>query len=162
IHSADNLLSLPGASGNRAWTRPRPERRASTNYSRRRLNVATVWFCLVAFMLIAYVLLDGFDLGAGIVHLLVARTNDERRNVIRGVPLREDHYFFESLWTNFQPGPDAGVLDWYTVLAGIVALVALTMHGANYLAVKTEGDLALRSRKTTRILWPLLALLTIV
>lgn len=216
--------------------------------------MATVWFCLVAFMLIAYVLLDGFDLGAGIVHFFVARTNDERRmvlraigpvwdgnevwllagggtlffafpllyassfsgfylplnmvlwllilrgigiefrmhvdnevwrdffdglfslgslllaiffgaalgNVIRGVPLRDDHYFFESLWTNFQPGPDAGVLDWYTVLAGVVALVALTMHGANYLAVKTEGDLALRSRKTTRILWPLLALLTIV
>ena len=29
----------------------------------------TLWFCLVAFMLAGYVVLDGFDLGAGIVHL---------------------------------------------------------------------------------------------
>ena len=47
--------------------------------------MATVWFCLVAFMLIAYVLLDGFDLGAGIVHFFVARTNDERRMVLRAI-----------------------------------------------------------------------------
>ena len=35
----------------------------------------TLWFCLVAFMIAMYVLLDGFDLGAGIVHLGVARTD---------------------------------------------------------------------------------------
>ena len=34
-----------------------------------------LWFCLVAVMLAVYVVLDGFDLGAGIVHLLVARTD---------------------------------------------------------------------------------------
>ena len=28
----------------------------------------TVWFILVAFMLTAYVVLDGFDLGAGIIN----------------------------------------------------------------------------------------------
>src|SRR5947208_8849794 len=43
----------------------------------------TVWFILVAFMLTAYVVLDGFDLGAGVVHLFVARTNEERRMVLR-------------------------------------------------------------------------------
>jgi cytochrome d ubiquinol oxidase subunit II len=42
----------------------------------------TLWFCLVAVMVAMYVLLDGFDLGAGAVHFLVARTNDERRQVI--------------------------------------------------------------------------------
>jgi cytochrome bd ubiquinol oxidase subunit II len=216
--------------------------------------VQTVWFVLVAFMLVAYVVLDGFDLGAGILHLFVARTNQERRmvlraigpvwdgnevwllagggtlffafplvyassfsgfylplnmvlwllilrgigiefrmhidnsvwrdffdglfsigslllavffgaalgNVVRGVPLNADHYFFEPLWTNFQPGANAGVLDWYTVLTGVVALVALTIHGANYLAVKTDGDLGQRSRRTSRTLWPLLAGLTVV
>ncbi len=39
----------------------------------------TLWFCLVAVMIAIYVLLDGFDLGAGIVHLGVARNDAERR-----------------------------------------------------------------------------------
>ena len=213
----------------------------------------TVWFLLVAFMLATYVVLDGFDLGAGIAHLFVARTNEERRmvlraigpvwdgnevwllagggtlffafpllyassfsgfylplnmvlwllilrgigiefrmhldngiwrdffdglfsigslllaiffgaalgNVIRGVPLNADHYFFEPLWTDFLPGANAGVLDWYTVLAGALALIALTIHGTNYLAVKTEGELCRRCQATARNLWPLLAVLTV-
>src|SRR5438874_11628834 len=45
----------------------------------------TVWFALVAFMLTAYVVLDGFDLGAGAVHLFIARTDDERRTVLRSI-----------------------------------------------------------------------------
>lgn len=39
----------------------------------------TVWFCLVAIMLAVYVLLDSFDLGAGAIHLLAAKTDEERR-----------------------------------------------------------------------------------
>ena len=216
--------------------------------------MATLWFLLIAFMLVAYVILDGFDLGAGIIHLFVARTNEERRvvlraigpvwdgnevwliagggtlffafpllyassfsgfylplnmvlwllvlrgigiefrmhidngvwrdffdgvfsisslllaiffgaalgNVTRGVPLNQNHYFFEPLWTDFMPSSNAGVLDWYTVLTGVVALVALTIHGANYLAVKTNADLGRRSHAAARGLWPLLALLTVV
>ena len=34
--------------------------------------MSAIWFCLVALMLAAYVLLDGFDLGVGILHLGVA------------------------------------------------------------------------------------------
>lgn len=45
----------------------------------------TLWFCLVALMLAVYVVLDGFDLGAGIVHLLVARTDSERRSVLGSI-----------------------------------------------------------------------------
>ena len=44
-----------------------------------------VWFVLVAVMIIAYVVLDGFDLGAGVLHLLVARTEEERVTVIRTI-----------------------------------------------------------------------------
>src|SRR5213593_1856816 len=36
-------------------------------------------------MIAVYVVLDGFDLGAGIVHLLVARTDGERRLVLRSI-----------------------------------------------------------------------------
>src|SRR5579872_1824969 len=164
----------------------------------------TIWFALVALMLTGYVVLDGFDLGAGALHLVAARTDAERRtvlaaigpvwdgnevwllaaggtlfyafpllyassfsgfylalnillwllvgralgielrhhlenrvwaaffdgafslssillivffgaalgNVMRGVPLGADHYFFAPLWTDFRPGPNPGILDW--------------------------------------------------
>lgn len=45
----------------------------------------TLWFCLIALMIAAYVVFDGFDLGAGIVHLFVARTDDERREVLASI-----------------------------------------------------------------------------
>jgi len=32
-------------------------------------------------------------------------------NVIRGVPLAPDGYFFEPLWTNWKIGPHPGILD---------------------------------------------------
>jgi cytochrome d ubiquinol oxidase subunit II len=214
----------------------------------------TIWFCLVAVMLAMYVVLDGFDLGAGIVHLIVARTDVERRlvlrsigpvwdgnevwllagggtlyfafpalyassfsgfylplmmvlwllilrgtsvefrnhvsgeiwaafwdgafalasvllavfygaalgNVVRGVPLDAQGRFFESLWTSFRPGPNAGVLDWYTILIGVAALAALTLHGALWIAHKTESQLQARARTLAAVVWWLVAILTVV
>ena len=55
-----------------------------------------------------------------------------------------------------------GILDWFTVLSGVVALVALTVHGANYLAVKTEGEMNARSRKLVGVGWYALVALTIL
>jgi cytochrome d ubiquinol oxidase subunit II len=213
----------------------------------------TIWFILVAFMITAYVVLDGFDLGAGILHLFIAGDDRERRlilrsigpvwdgnevwliagggtlyfafpvlyassfsgfylpltivlwllvlraigiefrmhldspvwrgffdglfavastllaifygaalgNVIRGVPLEPDHYFFAPLWTNWRVGPEPGILDWYTVIAALLALVALTTHGALYVAMKTEGELASRARQAALRLWPVLLALTV-
>ena len=37
----------------------------------------TVWFAIVSAMLATYVVLDGFDFGAGVVHRFVARTDEE-------------------------------------------------------------------------------------
>ena len=214
--------------------------------------MATVWFIIVAVMITAYVVLDGFDLGAGIIYLFVANNSAERRsvlraigpvwdgnevwllaaggtlyfafpqlyasgfsgfylplmivlwllmlravgiefrthmenpvwqgffdfifwissallaiffgaalgNVIRGVPLGADGYFFEPLWTNFKIGPQPGILDWYTVMAGIVALVTLTAHGALYVAIKTEGQVNRRARRIALITWPVQFFLT--
>ena len=206
----------------------------------------TLWFILVAFMLTMYVLLDGFDLGAGIIHLIVARTDTERRlvlraigpvwdgnevwliaaggtlfftfpllyassfsgfylpliivlwllmgrgiaielrsrlpngiwasfwdgvfflgsvllaiffgaalgNVIRGVALNSQGYFFEALWTDFNPfSKNPGIMDWYTILTGVLAFAALLTHGANYIAVKTEGIVNERARRISRLGW---------
>lgn len=43
--------------------------------------MATVWFCFLALMITVYVVLDGFDLGVGVLHLFVARTEEEREHV---------------------------------------------------------------------------------
>src|SRR5467141_3702627 len=47
--------------------------------------MGTIWFWLVAIMIAIYVLLDGFDLGAGAIHLLVAKTDEERRQVLASI-----------------------------------------------------------------------------
>jgi cytochrome d ubiquinol oxidase subunit II len=44
-----------------------------------------IWYGVVAFMLIAYVVLDGRNFGAGMLHRYVARTAEERRQVIAAI-----------------------------------------------------------------------------
>ena len=215
----------------------------------------TIWFIFVALMVTMYVVLDGFDLGAGAVHLFVARNDRERRtiiraigpvwdgnevwliaaggtlffafptlyasgfsgfylpliivlwllmirglsielrghindpmwasfwdaaffvgssllavfygaalgNVVRGVPLDESGYFFQPLWTDFSPfSSTPGILDWYTVLIGLLALSTLIVHGSNFIAVKTEDDLNARSRRIARGFSFATVLLTVV
>ena len=213
-----------------------------------------IWFWLVAVMIVGYVVLDGFDLGVGVLHLFLVRNEAERQatlrsigpvwdgnevwllagggtlyfafpllyasafsgfylplmivlwllvlrgvslelrnhldmgvwtglldgifglasalltiffgaalaNVLRGVPLQADGYFFLPLWTNWQPGANPGILDWYTVIGGLVALVALTLHGALWLTIKVSGELELRARKIVTPLWLGLVVLTVV
>ena len=48
-------------------------------------DLSTVWFVLLLFLFGGYALLDGFDLGAGTVHLYVARTDEERRHVLNSI-----------------------------------------------------------------------------
>jgi len=213
-----------------------------------------IWFWLVAVMIVGYVVLDGFDLGVGILHLFLPRTEAEKRaclhsigpvwdgnevwllagggtlfspfpllydsafsafylpliivlwllvlrgvalelrnhidvgvwlslldgvfglasallaifygaalaNVLRGVPLQADGYFFLPLWTNFQPGVHPGILDWYTVIGGLVALVALTLHGALWLSIKVSAELQSRACRLINPLLLGLILLTVV
>jgi len=44
-----------------------------------------LWFAIVAGMLAVYVVLDGFDFGAGFLHLWVARSDAERRSVFSAI-----------------------------------------------------------------------------
>lgn len=44
-----------------------------------------IWYCVVSFMLIVYVVLDGRNFGAGMLHWFVARTPEERRQVIASI-----------------------------------------------------------------------------
>src|SRR5882762_7904025 len=44
-----------------------------------------IWFWIVAVMLTAYVVLDGFDLGVGILHPLLSRTEHDRQIMLRSI-----------------------------------------------------------------------------
>lgn len=212
------------------------------------------WFCALAFLVTGYVLLDGYDLGTGLVHLFVARTDAERRqtirtigavwdgnevwlitaggvmvlafpalyassfsgfylpltivlwllimrgislhfrdhfpsvlwrqffdvgiaiasallalfygvalgNVVRGVPLDASGEFFLPLWVDFRVTERAGVLDWYTVSVGVLAVLALAEHGALWLAYRTDGVVRERSARLARRLWPALVAMVAV
>jgi cytochrome d ubiquinol oxidase subunit II len=213
-----------------------------------------IWFCIVAVMIAMYVVLDGFDLGAGIIHLGVARTENERRavlksigpvwdgnevwllaaggalyfafpalyassfsgfylplmmvlwllilrgtavefrghidnkvwkpfwdvvfcgasallsiffgaalgNVVRGVPLDANGEFFLPLWTNFQPGPEPGILDWYTILIAVFAFLTLTQHGALWVVYRTEDGVQARARNVASAAWYGVAAMTAI
>jgi cytochrome d ubiquinol oxidase subunit II len=200
------------------------------------MSIDVLWYVIVVMMFAVYAVLDGFNLGTGIIYLFVARTDTERQlvlkaigpvwkgnevwlvagggllflafpkafaagfsgfylalnlvlwflimrglsialrshlhnplwrafwdaifaaaslllafvfgaalgNIIRGVPLAPDGYFFAALWTTFAPGLKPGILDWFTVLVGALTVAILAVHGANYLTIKT--DEAVRSR----------------
>ena len=43
------------------------------------------WYVIVSFMLIVYVILDGRNFGAGMLHWLVAKTPEERRQVVAAI-----------------------------------------------------------------------------
>jgi len=84
-------------------------------------------------------------------------------NVVRGVPLGDDGFFFTPLWTSFRTsGTELGILDWYTVTVGVTSLVALTYHGAMWVILKTDGAVRERARRAASIGWPLLLVLLVL
>ena len=94
-------------------------------------------------------------------------------NVVRGVNLgmvengvstHETHYFFLPLWNpTFSPQAEhLGIIDWFTVLLGLVAVVALTIHGANWIIFKTNSELNTKLRKVVFVLNAVLLVLVVV
>ena len=47
--------------------------------------MSTLWFMIVAVMVAAYVILDGFDIGAGAVHLFIAAPTRSASKIIRAI-----------------------------------------------------------------------------
>ncbi|WP_437921940.1 cytochrome d ubiquinol oxidase subunit II [Sphingobacterium sp. LRF_L2] len=208
------------------------------------------WFIVLVCMLAIYIVLDGYDFGAGIVHLFIAKDDEERKaitnaigpfwdanevwliasggvlffafptlyassfsgfylplmlvlwllifraiglelrgqvhnrlwerlwdkafgiasfllalflgaalgNVVRGVNLgmvengisqQEPQYFFLALWNpTFDPLADhQGIIDWFTITLGLVSVVTLTIHGANWILLKTRSKINVRLRQ---------------
>jgi cytochrome d ubiquinol oxidase subunit II len=49
------------------------------------MELSTIWFLLLGVLFVGYAILDGFDLGAGVLHLFVARNDSERREVLNAI-----------------------------------------------------------------------------
>jgi cytochrome d ubiquinol oxidase subunit II len=62
-------------------------------------------------------------------------------NIVAGVPLNKNHDFTGNLFTLLNP---------YALLGGLVTLGLFTLHGAFYLALKTDGDVRGRANAIAR------------
>jgi len=67
-------------------------------------------------------------------------------NLLQGVP-----FHFESDLRSVYTGGFFGLLNPFALLAGVVSLSMLTFHGANYLMIRTEGDIYTRARNASLI-----------
>ncbi len=83
-------------------------------------------------------------------------------NVLRGVSFDSDQHFFAPLFTNFRTDPLTGILDGYTLLVGLTAVVALGFHGCLWTCRQQGDPLRSRAKHVAQILGPLLVLLTIL
>ena len=94
-------------------------------------------------------------------------------NVVRGVNLGgvengvakyESYHFFTPLWNeHFSPtAVHPGVIDWFTLILGIIAIVTLAIHGGNWLILKLSGDLTVRIRKINQVAAIILFVLIII
>lgn len=63
--------------------------------------------------------------------------------VINGVSTFEPHYFFLPLWNStLNPlAENLGIIDWFTIILGLISSVALTIHGATWIIFKTNSSL---------------------
>ncbi|WP_434036630.1 cytochrome d ubiquinol oxidase subunit II [Formosa sp. 4Alg 33] len=75
-------------------------------------------------------------------------------HVVDGVSTHEAHYFFLPLWNpSFSPhAVELGVIDWFTLLLGIISVVTLAIHGANWIIFKTNSDLNEKLKQVVFIL----------
>ena len=103
----------------------------------------TFWDTVFSFASAALIFLLGVALG----------------NILRGIPFLSDGGPTLPFWKNFLPGANTGLLDWYTILMGGLAVVTLVIHGLAYLALKTEGELQARAQRfSKRSVWVLIPL----
>jgi len=78
-------------------------------------------------------------------------------NVLQGVPFR-----FSDDMRIFYEGSFLGLLNPYALLAGVLSVAMLAMHGAAWLQLKTGGAVAERARRIGIVAAPLTAVLYVV
>lgn len=74
-------------------------------------------------------------------------------NIFKGIPFDQDGIYLGNLLTLLNP---------YGLLGGVLFLCLFLVHGALWLAVRTDGDLAQRADRTAGKLWPVLTGVAVV
>ena len=76
----------------------------------------------------------------------------------------EGHYFFLPLWnSSFSPLSETpGVIDWFSIIIGVIAVVTLAIHGANWIILKTNSSINKKLKNVIYRLNILLLVLTII
>ena len=74
-------------------------------------------------------------------------------NIFRGIPFDQNGVYQGTLFTLLNP---------YGLLGGILFLFLFLVHGANWLAIKSDGELQERAIKTGKNLWPLLLIAAVI
>jgi cytochrome d ubiquinol oxidase subunit II len=199
------------------------------------VTLQDVWFVLFVLVIAGYLILDGFDIGVGLLHVVIAKTDEERRILLNsigpvwdgnevwiviggGVLFAAFPLVYASLFSGFYVAlmlvllmlilrtaavefrskrPDAAwrrTWDWtfaatslglavllgvafgniiagvdlnssgdietsfiellnpYALLVGVTAVALFALHGALFLAMKTDDDLQLRVRRAGALL----------
>ncbi len=101
------------------------------------IDLPVVWFALIALLLTGYAVLDGFDLGAGILHLVVARDDCERSAVLGSIaPVWDGN----EVWLLTAGGAlfAAFPLVYATVFSGFYLALVLALLGLIFRAVSME------------------------
>lgn len=100
------------------------------------MDLNSIWFILIAILYIGYFILDGFDLGVGILHPFVAKNDTERRVIINSVG---PHWDGNEVWLISAGGATfAAFPNWYaTLFSGFylplfLMLVALIIRGVAF------------------------------
>lgn len=100
------------------------------------MPLATFWFILVAVLWAGFFVLEGFDLGVGMLHMLVARDEPGRRAAINTIgPLWDGNevWLIVAAAAMFAAFP-----DWYATmfsalyLALVLLLVGLIVRGVSF------------------------------
>ena len=74
--------------------------------------------------------------------------------VVDGVSRFEPIYFFNPLWNEyFSPlVPNKGILDWFSIILGLISIVTLTIHGAAWIILKTNSTINNKLKKVMSFL----------
>jgi cytochrome bd ubiquinol oxidase subunit II len=73
-------------------------------------------------------------------------------DLLNGLPIGANHEYTGSFWNLFQP---------YAIFAGITLVSLCVLHGATFVALKTEGDVRVRAGRLARRLAPVTALIVL-
>jgi cytochrome bd ubiquinol oxidase subunit II len=74
-------------------------------------------------------------------------------NIFRGIPINEAGLFQGNLFTLLNP---------YGLLGGVLFLLLFVQHGANWIIVKSEGDLQERAIQMSKKIWPVLVAVAVI